>query len=193
VREAAGPTAAVYAKLNMDDGFEGGLELDEGIQVARWLEEDGSVDALQLTGGHTTKSPMYLMRGDVPLREMIRNEPSRVRRMGMWLFAPMILKEYAFEEAFFLPKARQFRAALALPLMLLGGVTKLETMDRAVEEGFGFVAVGRALICEPDLVQRMQAGLAKTSLCTPCNRCIVEMDKGGTRCVEREGEASPLR
>jgi 2,4-dienoyl-CoA reductase-like NADH-dependent reductase (Old Yellow Enzyme family) len=104
----------------------------------------------------------------------------------------MILKEYAFEEAFFLPKARQFRAALALPLMLLGGVTKLETMDRAVEEGFDFVAIGRALICEPDLVQRMQAGLATTSLCTPCNRCIVEMDKGGTRCVEREVEAARL-
>jgi 2,4-dienoyl-CoA reductase-like NADH-dependent reductase (Old Yellow Enzyme family) len=191
VREAAGPAAAVYAKLNMDDGFEGGLGLEEGIQVGRWLEEDGSVDALQLTGGHTTKSPMYLMRGDVPLREMIRNEPSWVRRMGMWIFAPMILKEYAFEEAFFLPKARQFRAALTLPLMLLGGVTKLETMNRAVEEGFEFVAVGRALICEPDLVQRMQAGLAKTSLCTPCNLCIVEMDKGGTRCVEQEEEAAP--
>jgi 2,4-dienoyl-CoA reductase-like NADH-dependent reductase (Old Yellow Enzyme family) len=183
VRDAAGPEIAVYAKLNMDDGFEGGLALHEGVQVGRWLEADGSVDALQLTGGHTTKTPMYLMRGDVPLREMIRNEESLVRRLGMQLFAPMILKEYAFEEAFFLPKARQFRAELELPLMLLGGVTKLETMNRAIEEGFEFVAVGRALIREPDLVKRMQAGETTAALCIPCNRCVVEMDRRGTRCV----------
>src|SRR4029077_2808856 len=65
VRRAAGPGMAVYAKLNMEDGFEGGLRLEEGVQVARWLEEDGSVDALQLTGGHTTRSPFYLLRGEV--------------------------------------------------------------------------------------------------------------------------------
>ena len=185
VREAAGADVAVYAKLNMDDGFRGGLALHEGVQVGRWLEADGSVDALQLTGGHTTRTPMYLMRGDVPLRQMIDNEPSLVRRLGMRLFAPRILRPYAFEEAFFLPKARQFRAELRLPLMLLGGLTRLDTMEKAVEEGFEFVALGRALIREPDLVRRMEAGESTASLCIPCNLCVVEMDRGGTRCVFR--------
>jgi 2,4-dienoyl-CoA reductase-like NADH-dependent reductase (Old Yellow Enzyme family) len=191
VREAADGRTAVYAKLNMDDGFEGGLLLEEGVQVARWLEEDGSVDALQLTGGHTTRTPMYLMRGDVPLREMIENEESWVRRLGMRLFAPMMLKEYAFEEAFFLPLAREFRSALDLPLMLLGGITRLDSMDRAMDEGFDFVALGRALIRDPDLVLRMQAGELTASRCIPCNRCVVEMDRGGTRCVLRDEHASP--
>jgi 2,4-dienoyl-CoA reductase-like NADH-dependent reductase (Old Yellow Enzyme family) len=186
VREAAGPGVAVYAKLNMDDGFRGGLQLDEGVQVGRWLEADGSVDALQLTGGHTTKTPMYLMRGDVPLREMIQNERSLVRRLGMRLFAPTMLKKFEFEEAFFLPHARHFRAALRLPLILLGGITRLDTMDRAIEEGFDFVAMGRGLIRDPDLVQRMQSGEATASRCVPCNRCVVEMDRGGTRCVYRD-------
>src|SRR5262245_48242317 len=45
VRDAAGTQAAVYAKLNMEDGFAGGLQLDDGLQVARWIEADGSVDA----------------------------------------------------------------------------------------------------------------------------------------------------
>jgi 2,4-dienoyl-CoA reductase-like NADH-dependent reductase (Old Yellow Enzyme family) len=185
VREAAGPGAAVYAKFNMDDGFKGGLTLDEGIQVARWLEVDGSVDALQLTGGHTTKTPMYLMRGDVPLGEMIRLQRDPIRRFGMRLFGPMIMKAYPFEEAFFLPMARRFREALRLPLMLLGGVKRLDTMDRAIAEGFAFVALGRGLIREPDLVQKMQAGQTTASPCIPCNRCVVEMERGGTRCVMR--------
>jgi 2,4-dienoyl-CoA reductase-like NADH-dependent reductase (Old Yellow Enzyme family) len=185
VRESAGPDAAVYAKLNMDDGFRGGLTLEDSLRVARWLEADGSVDALQLTGGHTTRTPMYLMRGDVPLGEMIRNERHWLRRWGMRLFAPTMLKRYEFEEAFFLPQARRFREALGLPLMLLGGITRLETMERALAEGFAFVALGRALIRDPDLVHRMQAGELTASRCIPCNRCVVEMEKGGTRCVFR--------
>jgi 2,4-dienoyl-CoA reductase-like NADH-dependent reductase (Old Yellow Enzyme family) len=183
VREAAGPRVAVYPKLNMDDGFKGGLTLEDAVEVARLLESDGSVDALQLTGGHTTKTPMYLMRGDVPLREMIASERSLVRRLGMRLLAPTMLKAYPFEEAFFLPLARRFRKAVRLPLMLLGGLTRLDTLEQALAEGFEFVALGRALIADPDLVLRMQAGEATASRCTHCNRCVVEMDRGGTRCV----------
>lgn len=192
VREATGGRAAVYAKLNMDDGFEGGMTLDEGLQVARWLEDDGSVDALQLTGGHTTKSAMYLMRGEVPLREMIEDEKNTVRRFGMRLFAPFMLKKYEFEEAFFLPNARRFREALRLPLMLLGGLTRLDTMERAIAEGFEFVALGRALIRDPDLVDRMREGSLAGSRCIPCNRCIIEMERGGTRCVYRDAPSTHL-
>jgi 2,4-dienoyl-CoA reductase-like NADH-dependent reductase (Old Yellow Enzyme family) len=170
----------------MEDGFKGGLTLDEGVQVARWLEQDGSIDAIQLTGGHTTKTPMFLMRGDVPLREMIDNEPNTIRRLGMRLFAPMMVKPYPFKEAFFLDSALRFRKAVKIPLMLLGGVKTLATMDRAMEEGFEFVAIGRGLICEPDLVLKMQRGQTTGSACIPCNQCIVTMDKAGTRCVRTE-------
>ncbi len=186
VRDAAGPGVAVYAKFNMEDGFARGLSLEEGIEVARMLEADGALDALQLTGGHTTRTPMFLMRGDVPLREMLKNERSWVRRLGLRLFAPALLKVYPFEEAFFLASARRFREALDLPLMLLGGVTRLETMERAVAEGFDFVAMGRALIRDPDLVRRMQAGETTASRCIPCNRCVIEMERNGTRCVFRD-------
>ncbi len=185
VRHAAGPATAVYAKLNMEDGFRGGLELEDGIQVARWLEQDGSVDALQLTGGHTTRTPFFLMRGAVPLREMVRNQHHWARRLAMSVFGRLLIREYPFSEAFFLPQAQRFRSALRLPLMLLGGVTRLETMERAVDSGFDFVALGRALIRDPDLVRRMQSGELTASRCVPCNLCIIEMERGGTRCVRR--------
>jgi 2,4-dienoyl-CoA reductase-like NADH-dependent reductase (Old Yellow Enzyme family) len=186
VREAAGGEAAVWAKLNMEDGFQGGLTLDEGVQVARWIEADGSMDALQLTGGHTSRTPFFLMRGDVPLKEMIANQQHRLARIGMRFFARKFIRPYPFEEAFFLPLARRFREAVSMPLMLLGGVTRLDTMEAALEEGFDFLAMGRALIRDPDLVQRMRTGELDRSRCVPCNLCMVEMERGGTRCVLRE-------
>jgi len=186
VREAVGGRAAIWAKLNMEDGFKGGMTLEEGIEVARWIEADASVDALQLTGGHTTRSPFFLMRGEVPLRGMIENEKHATARLGMRLFAPLLIRPFPFEEAFFRASALRFRAALTLPLMLLGGVTRLDTMERAIGEGFDLLAMGRALIRDPDLARRMQAGELTAGRCVPCNQCVVEMERGGTRCVLRE-------
>jgi 2,4-dienoyl-CoA reductase-like NADH-dependent reductase (Old Yellow Enzyme family) len=82
--------------------------------------------------------------------------------------------------------ARRFRESLDLPLMLLGGITSLDTMEQATELGFEFVAMGRALIREPDLIRRMLAGETKQSLCIPCNRCVAEMERDSTRCVYRD-------
>jgi 2,4-dienoyl-CoA reductase-like NADH-dependent reductase (Old Yellow Enzyme family) len=182
VRAAAGSGVAVYAKLNMEDGFRGGLTLDDGIAVGRMLESDGTVDALQLTVGHTTRAPMYLMRGGNPLPELAGRERNTTRRLGMKVFS-RFLRDYPFEEAFLLPQARRFRAELKLPLMLLGGVTRLDTMQQAMADGFDFVAMARALIYEPDLVNRLQSGSREPSGCTHCNLCIAEMELDRTRCV----------
>ena len=43
-----------------------------------------------------------------------------------------------------------------MPLILLGGITNRETMDLAMAEGFDFVAMGRALLAEPDLINRIK-------------------------------------
>ena len=68
------------------------------------------------------------------------------------------LKEYPFEEAYFREKALRFREALSMPLMLLGGINRRDTMEQAMAEGFDFVAMGRALLREPDLVNRARSG-----------------------------------
>ena len=157
VREGAGAHVAVTAKLNMADGVSGGLWLDESIPVARMLEADGAIDALELTGGSSLANPMYLFRGEAPLREFAATLPP-LTRLGFGLVGSRFLRAYPFEEAYFLPYARQFRAALDLPLILLGGIDRLDTMQRAMAEGFEFVAMARALLREPDLVNKMRDG-----------------------------------
>ena len=182
VRAAAGWNVAVYAKLNMEDGFATGLSAEDGLAVARLLEHDGQLDALQLTGGHTTKTPMFLMRGDSPLAELFGRDPNPVRRTVLRLGATLLMRNYPFEEAFFMPLARRFRAAVRMPLMLLGGVNQQATMEGAVAEGFELLALGRALIRQPDLVQRIAAGDFDGSLCTHCNSCVAYVGHAPTTC-----------
>ena len=181
VRDAVGQDIAVLAKLNMDDGFPGGLWLDESIEVARMLEADGALDAIELTGGSSFKNPMYLFRGEPPIEEMARAYPQPIRT-AFKVLGTRFLKSYPFEEAYFLSYARQFREALSMPLVLLGGINRLETVEAALAEGFDFVAMGRALLREPDLLLRWQKGDVTDALCVHCNKCMPTIYRG-THCV----------
>src|SRR3546814_12327834 len=50
-------------------------------------------------------------------------------------------REYPFEEAFLREKALVFRGAVSMPLVMLGGINNRATMERAMDEGFEFVAM----------------------------------------------------
>ena len=183
VRAGAGDQVAVTAKLNMADGVPGGLWLDESIPIAQMLEADGHLDALELTGGSSLSNPMYLFRGEAPLEEFGATLAGPLKT-GFRLLGSRFMPSYPFEEAFFLPYARQFREALKMPLILLGGINRLDTIERAVELGFPFVAMARALLREPDLVNKMQKGSTTESLCIHCNKCMTHvLARVPTHCV----------
>jgi 2,4-dienoyl-CoA reductase-like NADH-dependent reductase (Old Yellow Enzyme family) len=188
VRAALGPDFPILCKLNLRDGFRGGLEVPDAALLAQRLEREG-VDALVLSGGFTSKTPFYLFRGRRPLKEMIEVEKSRLQKLALAWFGRRVIREYPFEEMFFLPEARAVRRAVQMPLVLLGGIVSRENVDRAMAEGFDFVAMGRALIADPDLVSRMRADPAARSRCTHCNVCVAEMDRSGVRCVLDDGDA----
>lgn len=180
VREALGDRIAITAKLNMKDGVRGGLTLDDSLQVARWLEEEGSVDALELTAGSSLLNPMYLFRGDAPVRAFAATFPFP-QRLAIRAVGGRFFRTYPYRPLYLLDAARQFRAALRLPLILLGGVTDRQGMDRAMAEGFEFVAMARALLREPDLLHRIGGDTATRSLCIHCNRCMPTIYTG-THC-----------
>jgi len=79
--------------------------------------------------------------------------------------------------------ARKVRAAVRVPLVLLGGIVSADNMRQAMEEGFDFVALGRALIADPDLIVRIARGENARTRCIQCNRCVAEIDRDGVRCV----------
>jgi 2,4-dienoyl-CoA reductase-like NADH-dependent reductase (Old Yellow Enzyme family) len=182
VRSAVGAETAVLAKTNLRDGFAGGLEVEEAVGVARRLEREG-VDGIVLSGGFTSRTPFYLLRGGRPLKQMIEVDPSRFQKLVLRCFGPFVVKAYPFEEMFFLEHARKVRAAVRLPLVLLGGIVSLDNIETAMDEGFEFVAMGRALIADPSLIRDMERGGVQRTRCDSCNECVAEMDRGGVRCV----------
>jgi 2,4-dienoyl-CoA reductase-like NADH-dependent reductase (Old Yellow Enzyme family) len=171
VRRAVDNQIAVTAKLNMTDGVRGGIGTEEALITAKWLQDDGGLDALELTAGSSLVNPMYLFRGDAPVKEFAAAFKPPLR-WGMRMSGHKFLREYPYRDAYLLRDARLFRAELSLPLILLGGITHRETMDLAMAEGFEFVAMARALLAEPDLINRIAADAQQQSACIHCNRCM---------------------
>ena len=181
VREGSGGRLAVLGKLNLEDGVRGGLTVDESTQVAQWLEADGSVDGLVLTAGSSLLNPMYLFRGDAPRDDFAAVMP-RVVQLGLKVVGKRVLREYPFEELYLLQQAKQVRAAVSMPLVLVGGVSSGPALQRAMDEGFELVEMGRALLREPDLVNRLRTNSDLRGKCIHCNRCM-PTNYTGTRCV----------
>lgn len=182
VRRAVRQQVAVTAKLNMTDGIRGGITVDEALTTARWLQDDGGLDAIELTAGSSLVNPMYLFRGDAPVKEFAAAFKPPLR-WGIRMTGHRFFREYPYRDAYLLREARLFRAELTIPLILLGGITNRTTMDLAMAEGFEFVAMARALLAEPDLVNRIAAeGSQVRSACTHYNQCMATIYRR-THCV----------
>ena len=116
---------------------------------------------------------MYLFRGDAPLQEFAARHAA-ADRLGMQARRQAASSRATrIEEAFFLPNARQFRAALKMPLILLGGIT--DRADHGHRDGRGLRVrrdgprpAARARPRQPDRRRTPR----RQSLCIHCNKCM---------------------
>lgn len=173
VMKAAGSDMGVVVKTNMCDGFRGGMEIDEALKVAQELERCGA-HALVLSGGFVSKAPMYVMRGEMPIRSMTYYMKQWWLKYGVRMVGRYMIPTVPYKELYFLDDAKRFRAELKLPLIYVGGCSTRESIDTALNEGFEFVQMGRALLRQPDFVERMRRG-EQSCGCDHVNYCIARM------------------
>ena len=134
VRERVGAGFGVGIKLNSADFQRGGFAFEDAQQVVKWLDGKG-VDFVELSGG-SYESPA--MQGNP-------QEGSTGQR-----------------EAYFIDFARDIAKVASMPIMVTGGITKLEVAEAALaedEHGFGvqILGIARALAADPALPKHWQA------------------------------------
>jgi len=190
VMKAAGNDMAVLVKMNMRDGFRGGMELDESLQVARKLQELGA-HALVLSGGFVSKAPMYVMRGEMPIRTMTYYMTCWWLKYGVRLVGKYMIPSVPFREAYFLEDALKFREALDIPLVYVGGLVSRQKIEEVLNHGFEAVQMGRALLNEPDFVNRMRQEENARCNCRHSNYCIARMYTLDMACHQHLREELP--
>jgi len=158
------------------------------------LLEAGGIDAIVMSGGLVNRTPMYLFRGDSPLPGLIATEKNPLMRLAMKATGKATFPAMPFEPLYFLEQAKRVRSAVKVPLAYLGGVTSGADVDRLMREGFDLVCVGRALLYDAQMVNRLRTDPSYRSPCNHCNQCVPSMNtRAGTHCVLRVSQSPDIR
>jgi len=168
---------AITVKHNMEDGFKGGIEIDESIEIAKEIERRG-VNGMTLSAGFVSKAPMAVMRGKIPTKTMAYYMPlkSLPQKIVISLLGDWMIKTWPYEECFFLDMAKRFRKELTMPLIYVGGLVSRQGIERVLDEGFELVQMARALVNDPDFVNKLREGDINTrSGCDHRLYCVARM------------------
>jgi len=169
---------AMVVKHNMEDGFKRGIQIPESLEIAKRIQKDGA-DAIVLTSGFVSKAPMAVMRGKIPTKTMAHYMPLSClpQKIVVSLFGDWMIKQYDFQECYFLENAKKFRAELKdMPLIYVGGLVSREGIEKVLDEGFEFVQMARALVNNPNFINQMlQGDMSVRSGCDHRDYCIARM------------------
>ena len=193
VMKEASDDMGVLVKMNMHDGFRRGMQREECLEVARELERLG-VHAIVLSAGFVSKAPMQVMRGAMPIRTLTYYMDMRKfwwLKAMVRLFGRMIIPTVPYKDAYFLEDAMEFRNALKLPLVYVGGMVSRESIEKVLGSGFAAVQMARALIRDTDFVNKLRSGEVERSECRHSNYCIGRMYTLEMKCNHCAGELPP--
>jgi 2,4-dienoyl-CoA reductase-like NADH-dependent reductase (Old Yellow Enzyme family) len=196
VMEAAAKDGmSVLVKHNMEDGFRGGIQIPESIEIAKEIEKFG-VNGIVLSSGFVSRAPMAVMRGRIPTKTMSHfmgwNE--WLQKIVIDLFGQWLITQYDYEECFFLENAKKFREALKGPLVYVGGIVSREGIEKVLDSGFEMVQIARALVNNPNFVNELKAGdMTTRSGCDHRNFCIARMYSKDMMCCHNCTEELPKR
>jgi 2,4-dienoyl-CoA reductase-like NADH-dependent reductase (Old Yellow Enzyme family) len=143
VRDTVGPSFPVGVKLNSADFQRGGFDFEESLQVAKWLEAE-SVDLLEISGGTYEQPRLLNVDGIEPVEDQSVKASTKAR------------------EAYFVDFAQAMRKELTMPLMVTGGLRRLDAMEDALASGSAdVVGIGRPLCGMPKAMNELLSGTAE--------------------------------
>lgn len=151
VRAEIGPDFPVWIKLDTREvGREGGITIDDGIAAAKLAEAAGA-DAITATTYHETGNGALHSQSHTPH-----------------------VNDYNLDAT------ARMRAAVSIPVLGSGRVEP-ESADRSIGKGeLDFVAMGRKLLADPDLPNKLTAGRPDAVRpCIYCYTCISAIYMGG--------------
>lgn len=176
VMKAAGNDMAVVVKMNMRDGLKRpGTTIEESIEIAKRLQQLGT-HAIVLSGGLVSATPMYVMRGEMPIHTMTHYMDKAWLKYGVRACGKMMVPTVPYQEAFFLEDALRFRQAMPdMKFIYVGGLVAGDKINEVLSHGFEAVQMARSLLNEPDFVNRLKDDPHHRCGCRHSNYCIARM------------------
>lgn len=173
VREAAGPSIAVWIKLDgAEYGRAGGITIEDAIKTAK-LAETAGAQAIACTAYHEPAAGIYHSGSNTPQQPELN-----------------------------VGNAAKIKAAVNIPVFSSGRIEPLAADKHIAEGGFDMLYMGRKLLADPALPRKIAEGRPNDILpCIYCYTCITQIYFAkSSKCAvnpetafERELRIEPIR
>jgi 2,4-dienoyl-CoA reductase-like NADH-dependent reductase (Old Yellow Enzyme family) len=144
IRKRTEENFPVFIKMNVADFCQGGMTIDDAVDVAKVMTQNG-IAAIETSGGANGHEVTPL--GPV--------ESSKWR------------------EGYFMEYASAIKEEVDVPVILVGGLRDFNMMEEVIDQGKAdLISMSRPFIREPHIVKRWMEGNREPSDCTSCNGCM---------------------
>ncbi len=156
IRKQVGPEYPIIARISASEQVEGGLTIEDAVEMTRFLEQH-EVDAIHVVTGSACETPP-------------------------WYYQHMALPPEKNEMM-----AAKIKQNTSLPVIVAGRMGDPDKIKKVLNEGMvDAVALGRALVADPDLPKKMFDGQPETiARCGHCLQgCLLKVKTGvGLGCI----------
>ena len=171
VKSAVPAEFPLLFKIGLDDAVPGGTMVEESVRRAVRLVGEG-VDAFEVScgvmGAASDSAPEYVavdrwraVRDLIPPRRVADAPPEGTFRLA----------------------SGELKSAVAVPVILTGGVRRVSTMRSLVNAGEAdLIGLARPFVRQPDLVEAIRSGRLEIVDCTSCNLCLSHSGRDPLRC-----------
>ena len=152
------------------------------------------VNAITLSGGFVSRAPMYVMRGEFPVKTIVHYFPWKQwwLKAGVLAGGRIVAPTVPFKKLFFLEDALKFKAAMPdYPFIYVGGVVDRKSADKVIDAGFPLLQMGRAVLEDTDFVNKMKADPNHCSACEHSNFCVGRMYSRSMQCHKKCVDITP--
>lgn len=144
LKATVGSRFPVIVKLNSTDFLPGGLQPQESVDIAQFLEEEG-VSAIEVSGGMSEAGKGSVQEG--PFKKQ--------------------------QEGYFVENAALIKASVTIPVMGLGGIRTLSVMEAIIEKKKAdLISICRPYIYDPGFIHHLKSRQVRRSGCISCNKCF---------------------
>lgn len=172
IRKICGEQFLIEFRMSGDEFVEGGMTVEEAIQLAKLLE--GHIDLLHVSAAGLSTAHHNVNEA---------HDPKKAAAIWGSCPTPHIMQP----QGCYIPIAEAIkRSGVKTPIVTVGAITTPEMAEEAIASGKAdFVAMARALIADPELPNKAKHG--RREEITPCIRC----DKCNDRHVSRQCTVNP--
>ena len=158
IQKQAGNDSPLFIKMNVADFCEGGMTVNDAVEMVGVLSEQG-VSAIETSGGGSGHDVTWLGPTDP----------------AQWI------------EGYFTKYAAAIKAEVTVPVILVGGLRDAFAMEDCVlKSQADLVAMSRPFIREPQIVRRWMDGDTRPAECISCDGCFDAVRMGESVCCVTE-------